>query len=615
MSSVTTITELLRTVGGARADAIAIADLVRPGLSHRALDGLTERLGSELRRLGVAPNDRVAISLPNGAEMATVVLAVARVATAAPLNPGLTRSEFDFYLADLDARLVLVAEDDRSEATSAARALGLGVVTVGSIPGARAGEVAIHLSDGPEPAAIRDAVGEPREALPDDVALVLHTSGTTARPKIVPLTHENLCRSAANVAATLNLTPGDRCLNVMPLFHIHGLVAALLASTSAGASVVCTPGFDAPRFFEWFEAARPTWYTAVPTMHQAVLSRTGTAQRELIARSGLRFVRSSSASLPPSVLTDLEEAFGVPVIEAYGMTEAAHQMASNPLPPRERKLGSVGLAAGPEVAIADANGRFLGESEVGEVVIRGSNVMSAYDGIEDQSGQFHADGWFRTGDQGYLDADGYLFLTGRLKEIINRGGETVAPRAIDEALLEHPQVAQAVAFAVPDQSLGEEVAAAVVVRDGAELTEAELQDFLLGRLSWARMPKRILVLDEIPKGATGKVQRIGLAGRLGLESVHKPTDDQVDHGLDPSDETIRRLAALWRDVLDVSDIGVDDPFLEVGGDSISATALVIRVETEFSVEVPLMAFFDAATIRRQAALVDRLMQEPAQLDS
>lgn len=305
----------------------------------------------------------------------------------------------------------------------------------------------------------------------------------------------------------------------------------------------------------------------------------------------------------------------MPVIEAYGMTEAAHQMTCNPLPPLTRKPGSVGLSAGPEVAIADARGRMLAESEIGEVVIRGSNVMSAYDGIGDQSGHFLADGWFRTGDQGYLDAEGYLFLTGRLKEIINRGGETVAPRAIDEALLEHPKVAQAVAFAVPDPSLGEEVAAAVVARPGDDVSESELQDFLVGRLSWARIPKRILVLDQIPKGATGKVQRIGLAEKLGLESVHKSADEQPDDDLHPSDATMQRLAALWGEVLGVSDVGVDDRFLDVGGDSVSATALVIGVESEFSVEVPLMAFFDAATIRRQAALVDQLTEGPVQLDS
>ena len=516
MNDITTITELLAAAADERGDADAVADLVRPASSHRSLNELTARLGSELRRFGVGHNDRVAIALPNGAEMATVVLAVARVATASPLNPGLTTSEFEFYLSDLDARLVLVAEDDRTEATAAARGLGVPIAVVMPAADAAAGHVTLRWSDGPRPAPHEGAVTDARDASKDDIALVLHTSGTTSKPKIVPLSHENLCRSAANVASALELNPSDRCLNVMPLFHIHGLVAALLASLHAGGSIVCTPGFDASKFFDWFETARPTWYTAVPTMHQSILSRAGAAERELVARSELRLVRSSSASLPPSVLRDLEEAFGVPVIEAYGMTEAAHQMTSNPLPPRVRKPGSVGLAAGPDVAIADAAGRMLPATEVGEVVIRGSNVMSAYDGLDDPSGHFHPDGWFRTGDQGYLDAERYLFLTGRLKEIINRGGETIAPRAIDEALLEHPDVAQAVAFAVADPALGEEVAAAVVPTETATgITERQLQDSLLGRLSWARMPKRILVLDEIPKGATGKVQRIGLARAAG----------------------------------------------------------------------------------------------------
>jgi acyl-CoA synthetase (AMP-forming)/AMP-acid ligase II/acyl carrier protein len=404
----------------------------------------------------------------------------------------------------------------------------------------------------------------------------------------------------------------------MPLFHIHGLVAALLASLSSGGSVVCTPGFMAPDFFDWMAQMAPTWYTAVPTMHQAILGRAGEAERETVRKNGLRLIRSSSASMPPSVLLELEEAFGVPVIEAYGMTEAAHQMASNPLPPGARKPGSVGLAAGPEVAVADERGGFLSPGHVGEVVIRGPNVTDGYHGVADQSGHFFGRGWFRTGDQGYLDEDGYLFLTGRLKEIINRGGETIAPREIDEALLEHPSVIQVVAFSVPDRELGEEVGAAVVLADGAAETEADLQGFLQDRLSWARMPKRIVVLDEIPKGPTGKLQRIGLAEKLGLESVRKgPAEpgpfgsETGPRGTETPLEILERVAGLWKDVLKISDVAPDDPFLGVGGDSVTATMLVLRVEEEFSVAVPLMAFFDAATVRRQAELIDRLMRDPS----
>ncbi len=605
-----TIPELLQGQATERPESIAVADLHRPGLSYRRLDELARGAASQLAGLGVRREDRVAIVLPNGPEMATALLAVTCVATAAPLNPGLTRSEFAFYLDDLDARLVVVADNDAGEGTAAARDLDIPVVKLIRTPDAMAGEFSWARLDGGAPSPSNVAVTAAHGARPHDAALVLHTSGTTAKPKIVPLSHENLCRSASNVAASLQLGPEDRCMNVMPLFHIHGLVAALLASVTSGATVVCTPGFEAPNFFEWFETAAPTWYTAVPTMHQSILARSGDDQREIVRRSQLRLVRSSSASLPQSVLSDLEEAFGVPVIEAYGMTEAAHQIACNPLPPKPRKPGSVGPAAGPDIAIADSNGRLLAATEIGEVVIRGSSVTDGYVGMDDHSAHYFGEGWFRTGDQGYLDSDDYLFLTGRLKEIINRGGETIAPKAIDEELLGHPQVRQAVTFAVPDRELGEEVAAAVILDDGAEVTEAELHDFLLERLSWARMPKRILFLDEIPMGATGKLQRIGLAQQLGLEHVRKQVDstDALDRPAPPAaEETMARLTTLWQDVLKDRGVGPDDPFLDVGGDSITATSLVIRVEQEFAIKVPLMAFFDATTIRRQAALIDQLI--------
>ena len=297
--------------------------------------------------------------------------------------------------------------------------------------------------------------------------------------------------SARNIAQSLELTASDRCLNVMPLFHVHGLVGALLSSISSGASVVCCPGFVAPKFFEWVDEFRPTWYTAVPTIHQSVVARASKPQSH-----SFRFIRSCSSALAPSLMEEMESAFGVPVIEAYGMTEAAHQMASNPLPPGKRKPGSVGIAAGPEIAIMD-----------GEVAVRGPNI--------------HTDGWFRTGDQGYLDEEGYLFLTGRTKEIINRGGEKIAPREIDEVLLLHPSVAQAIAFAVPDPSLGEVVAAAVVLRSGSIVTDRELREFAAQHLADFKVPAKILFVDEIPKGPTGKIQRIGLAAKLGITEIRE----------------------------------------------------------------------------------------------
>jgi acyl-CoA synthetase (AMP-forming)/AMP-acid ligase II len=352
-------------------------------------------------------------------------------------------------------------------------------------------------------------------AEPDDVALVLHTSGTTSRPKIVPLTHANLLASAANIRNTLHLGEKDRCLNIMPLFHIHGLVAAILASLAAGGSVFCTSGFNALKFFAWLEEAKPTWYTAVPTMHQAILSRAG-RNASVIAANPLRFVRSSSASLPVAVFNQLEAAFGCPVIEAYAMTENAHQMTSNQLPPGKRKAGSVGCAAGPKVAIMDTHGKLLGAGKEGEVVTRGANVTQGYKDNPRANAEAFAHGWFHTGDQGVLDKEGYLRITGRLKEIINRGGEKIAPVEVDEVLMDHPSVHQAVTFAMPHDKLGEDVAAAVVLREGKAATERELQDFAKARLASFKVPRRIMILAEIPKGATGKLQRIGLARKLGL---------------------------------------------------------------------------------------------------
>jgi acyl-CoA synthetase (AMP-forming)/AMP-acid ligase II/acyl carrier protein len=607
-----TIPAILDAHGGRTPEATSLLPLDGPGLSFEELNEFTRRSANQLRAAGLGREDRVALVLPNGPEMATAFLTVARVATAAPLNPGLREPEFSYYLKDLEARAVVLPRDDASLCGPAARALGIPVIRLDRDGSSPRGVFSLALEEMPVHG---DQGGSIREARAEDVALVLHTSGTTAKPKIVPLTHRNLCHSAANVAESLGLGPGDRCLNVMPLFHIHGLVAALLASLHSGASVVGTPGFDAARVLDWIEQSEATWYTAVPTMHQGILRRARERRRERLRGSRLRLIRSSSASLPPSVLNELEEVFGVPVIEAYGMTEAAHQMTSNPVPPAIRKPGSVGMAAGPEVRVADEAGRFVGLGETGEVVIRGPNVTAGYHGLTDQTSHFFGSGWFRTGDQGYLDPDGYLFLTGRLKEIINRGGETIAPREIDEALLELHGVTQAVAFAVPDPQLGEEVAAAVVLEKRSSATEAELQEALQDRLSWARMPKRILIVDEIPKGPTGKLQRIGLAGRLGLERVFRDSATEVGGAVSaeagteeqggPSD-VLACIRGLWADVLNVEIVDPDQAFLEVGGDSVSATTLVLRVEQEFGIRLPLVAFFEASTARKQAELVRSL---------
>ncbi len=509
MTDVATTLRALIATGADEAPA-----LTSPGgvaLTFSGLRALADRTVASLNAQGVGRGERVAIVLPNGPEMAAAFIAVASGTTSAPLNPAYTADEFAFYLADLRARLLIVAQGSDSPAIAVAEKLGMAVARLVPSPEKGAGSFTLSFAG---PAGEPAAQGGMAEA--GDVALVLHTSGTTSRPKIVPLSQGNVCASARHIRASLAFTAQDRGLNIMPLFHIHGLIAGILAPLSGGGQVCCTPGFNALKFFGWMEEAKPTWYTGVPTMHQAILGRAG-RNREAIAGSPLRFIRSSSASLPPQVLRELEETFGAPVIEAYGMTEAAHQMASNPLPPKKNRPGSVGLAAGPEIAIVDVAGEPVPAGETGEIVIRGPNVMAGYENNEKANSEaFTRQGWFRTGDQGILSPDGYLAITGRLKEIINRGGEKISPREVDEILLDHPAVLQCVTFALPHDKLGEEVAAAIVLRDGASAEEREIRSFASERLAPFKVPARIVILPEIPRGATGKLQRIGLAQKLGL---------------------------------------------------------------------------------------------------
>ena len=489
-------------------DAPALGAPGRLALSFGGLRALITRTVATLNAAGIGRNDAVAIVLPNGPEMAACYMACASGVTSAPLNPAYRADEFEFYLTDLQAKALIVERGSASPAVDVARRLGVRLIELVPRTEGGAGDFDLDL-----PAAAPAAHGG--DAQPGDVSMVLHTSGTTSRPKIVPLTQANLAASAQNIAATLKFTAADRGLNIMPLFHIHGLIAGVLAPLSAGSMVFCTPGFNALKFFAWMDEAAPTWFTAVPTMHQTILSR-ASKNGDVIARHPLRFMRSSSSSMPPQVIKEAEEVFGAPLVESYGMTEATHQMCSNPLPPLARKPGTVGVAAGPEVAIMGDDGTLLPRGGIGEIVIRGANVTPGYLNNDKANAEAFAAGWFRTGDQGQMDAEGYLSITGRLKEIINRGGEKVSPREVDEILMDHAAVAQVVCFGMPHAKLGEEVAAVVVLREGAAATERELQEFVATRAADFKVPKKILFMDEIPKGATGKLQRIGLAAKLGL---------------------------------------------------------------------------------------------------
>lgn len=581
---------LLEAVAAVHPEAVALAAPGRAPLTHGRLYRHVREVCQTLNTLGVGRNDRVALVVPSAPDMAAAFVAVAASATCAPLNPAYRTSEFDFYLSSLRAKALILQAGIDSPAGVAARERGIPVITLTPDPAAEAG--IFTLSDG-TPRKCRDD----GFARPDDVALLLHTSGTTSRPKRVPLTHANICASARTIGAALALTPRDRCLNIMPLYHIHGMIGATLSTLAAGGTLICPPGFNAGDFFSWLKEFRPSWYSAVPTLHQAVLAQAG-EHTTIIRRNPLRFIRSCSAPLPPRVMEELERVFSVPVIEAYGMTEAAHQIASNPLPPGVRKAGSVGVATGCEIAVADEAGVPLPAGAAGEILVRGPSVTAGYeDGASLDGPPPFVNGWLRTGDQGLLDPEGYLFIKGRLKEIINRGGTKISPREVEDVLLDHPAIAQAAAFGIPHSALGEDVAAAVVLRPGADATEAAIRRFAAVRLADFKVPCRVLHVTDIPKGPTGKLQRAHLAQQLGslLKREHA----------EPRTALEQELARLWAEVLRLERVGIHDNFFEIGGTSLTAARLFADVYRLTGRSLPPATLLHAPTIEELAQVLSR----------
>jgi acyl-CoA synthetase (AMP-forming)/AMP-acid ligase II len=473
-------------------------------VTYQSLCDQVLTMADDLASLGIKSGDRVATVLPNGLSAIVSFIAASVAGTAAPMNPGYREDEFSFYLGDTGAKLLLCPPDAAEAARKAAEIVGIPVY---SLETSDTGVVRIVAAPG---GARNGTTVTPPS--PDDVALVLHTSGSTGRPKRVPILHRNITASAKNIVAHYSLTPDDVSLCVMPLFHVHGLVASTLSTLLSGGAVVVPPKFNPLSFWRTVRDTGATWYSAVPTIHSLLLSRAGNERPA--GSEGLRFIRSCSAALPPEMMTKMEQAFGAPVLEAYGMTEASHQMASSPRPPGARKPGSVGPGTGVEIGIMDDAGKLLGVEERGEVVIKGPNVVSGYENNPEANAKSYTDGWFRTGDQGFLDADSYLTLTGRLKELINRGGEKIGPREIDEVLLAHPAIAEAVAFGVPHATWGEEVAAAVVLKEDSAATEPELLAFCKERLADYKRPKKFYIVETIPRTATGKIQRGAVAKAL-----------------------------------------------------------------------------------------------------
>ena len=485
---------------------IALTSEISSKLSYKDLKLFINKISKQLAGNGLSNKDRAAIVLPNGPYMASSFLAISSYMSAAPLNPSYKSEEYEFYLKDLNPKIVLVEKNSDNPVVDVAKKLKIELCEINPEKDGPSGIFNIYEN-------------ETEYSLPDenDESLVLHTSGTTSRPKIVPLTNKNIFSSAENISKSLNLSESDHCLNIMPLFHIHGLIAILASSMKAGASVCASNGFNAIKFLDLAKSEKINWYSGVPTMHQTILLR-ARRNSEIAKELKLRLIRSSSASLPPAVFKDLNDVFNCPVIEAYGMTEATHQMTSNPLPPKQQKAGFVGLPAGPEVCIMNENGDVLKQGEEGEVCIKGENVTLGYDNNEEANKTSFTNGWFRTGDQGYFDKEGYLKISGRLKEIINKGGEKISPLEVDNVLMDHPFIDQAVCFGYDDKMLGENIASAIIIKSGETCSENDVLQYAQEKLAKFKIPKKIFFVEEIPKGATGKLQRNVLAKKFGLNN-------------------------------------------------------------------------------------------------
>ncbi len=550
-------------------------------ISFAALAEHTTRLGAALQSL--RPRDparglRIGIALPNGVEISIVLLAATCVGTAVPFNPAHTAPESETLFAQTGIDALVVAAGAEVPAIAAAQALGVPVLRLTSdlrISGLRADRAAMPARD------------------PTDIALLLLTSGSTGQPKRVPLTHLNVCRSAADVAHSVALTPADRCLVMWEQFHIGGLVDLLLAPLISGGSLIAAGSFDAPRFFAQSKAHAPTWYQAVPT---TLAELTLYGERENLPPPKLRFVRAVAAALSPAVQEQAARYFDAPIIRTLGMTEAGPLITSTALPPAPQKPGAVGRSAGPELRIIGLDGAEVAAGGTGQVAIRGENVFAGYEDNPDANAAAFLCDWFLTGDVGYLDPDGDLFLTGRQKEQINRGGEKISPQEVDDALLSHPAVAEAATFAVPHATLGEDVACAVALT--ADTSDSDLRSYLGARLAAHKIPARIAILDRLPRSPVGKIDRMALSR---MAAQDKASDTQFTAPATPNETAV---AAIWCHELRLDEISVHQDFAGADGDSLSAVRILVALEARYGRTMPDDLLTIASTVHQMAAALD-----------
>jgi acyl-CoA synthetase (AMP-forming)/AMP-acid ligase II/thioesterase domain-containing protein/acyl carrier protein len=574
--------------------AIAILSPGREPIAYRQLMAQIDSAAQYLARTGMGRGDRVAVALPTGPAMATACLSTIAACACAPLDPTSPVDEISNSLAAMRIKAAILPLDVDSNARAAVIRNGLALIELDAHP--RISGLFELVSSLP----LGDTLpSPPRQA---DLAFLLQTSGTSSRPKLVPLTHRNIAFSVRDISAALELSPSDRALCMLPLFHVQGLLGSLAATLASGASIVCAPGFQEEEALDWMCDFGATWYAGVPAMHQAI-ERQATRRPEKAAKAALRFIRSGASPMPPALARSLEATFRAPVVEAYGMTEVVN-IACDRQPPLTHKPGSVGLPYGStRIAILDEAGSALPPRAIGEIAVRGENVTLGYEGGSAADAAAFSEGWMRTGDLGFLDEEGYLHIRGRLKEIINRGGEKISPAEVEEALLRHPAVEEAVVFAIPSAAMGEDVAAAVTLRKGSTLTARELRAFASSSLPVSKVPRRIVFLSEIPKGHNGKVRRIGMAERLRDQLSARDTgaiEGAVSETEDPIEAEVLRIS---REVLADESVSAIDDFWELGGDSLRAALLLARLNDRFGSTIQIPDLFKNGTIRGMARMI------------
>jgi len=586
------------------ASAGDVEAIVAPGqaaLRFADVPARLEAIRATLHGFGITRGDRVVAVLPRGPEMALCYLGVAACGTFVPLNPQCTEDEFHRYLSRLRPSAVIAGEGQDRTVRSVASLLGIEIIELTSIANGPAGAFAFN-------GRARPATRPPEWAEEDDIAVILLTSGTTSAQKLVPLRHRHLIAYARGMQTAFGLGPTDRCLHVVPMFHGHGLKSSLLSPLAAGGGVICPAVVDVPSIFNALATQRPTWYSANPTVHQAILDAVD-QHREILRCTKLRFIVAAAGRLDPKIVQGLEEAFGAPVIEGYSMSETGN-LTSNPLPPRARKRGTVGVPMFNEVRIIDENGKMVGRGQQGEVVARGPGVFDGYLDDPHANAECFVDGWFRTCDLGWFDDDGYLTLTGRIKDVINRGGEKIGALEVESVLADHPAVGRVCVFGIPHPTLGEEIVASVIPAASAQASEDAIIAFARQRLAPFKVPRRIFFTTAFPAGSSGKVDKRQLA-RLGADLLAASSDAPARRDVVGAGPSVleAEVAALWHAVLGERAAGTDRDFFLSGGDSLKAMELFAAIHKRFGIELDLRHIFDTgATV---AGLADLIQQARA----